>query len=81
MSNTGVRGWDVDVTVDGVEGAVTLVPSESDGTPSAWGQPDHWVSGGLLAVAHDREALDAIEAVAREAIEGSGVELPEAVRS
>ena len=52
-------GVDVDVTVsvDGeeIEGEVTLVRHEVTGEFASWGQPDHWVSGALLARINARE--------------------------
>jgi len=83
---TGAGGWDLDVTVtiDGreIEGELTLLPSEQDGRPSAWGAPDNWVSSGLLAGLRARSSgfdalrdmLSVIEAAASEEILSSGVE-------
>lgn len=83
---TGAGGWDLDVTVTiddrELEGELTLLPSEHDGSPSAWGAPDNWVSSGLLAELRARapgadalrDILSAIEAVAIVEIQSSGVE-------
>jgi hypothetical protein len=65
--------FDVDVTVDGVEGEVTLAPCQYDGSLAVYGnRPDHWMTGALLASLRKlpdgefRAACDAIEAAAIE---------------
>jgi|HubBroStandDraft_1064217.scaffolds.fasta_scaffold914126_1 hypothetical protein len=72
-TSTGVTGGlDVDFrcVVDGaeLEGEVTLVPDEQDGTTyQAWGSPDNWIDGRTVAALRDldrdsyRHVLDAIE--------------------
>lgn len=77
--DTGAGGWDCDVTYGDVDGEATLLPSEHDGHPASWGQPDHWLSAELLrALPEDdgdrRAAMQAIETACREAIERSGIE-------
>lgn len=74
------RAWDVDVAVldtDGstvAEGEVTLVVGEYDGRPSPWGVTENWASHGLLVLLSDHPGLcDRVAAVARTAIEASGV--------
>lgn len=48
-STTGVDdGLDLDVTVCGIHGEVTLIPSEDGGGFGSWGQRSNWVSGSLL---------------------------------
>ena len=81
---TGAGGWDVDLMYGGVHGGVTLLP-DHNGAPTAWGSPEHWVSGELLRrlrelpdVQYHRE-LDRLEMVARLAIASEGIdpEFPE----
>jgi hypothetical protein len=44
------RDVDVTVTIDGerLEGEVTLLPAQHDGSYGSWGDADNWVSGKLL---------------------------------
>lgn len=56
---------DACVTVDGVEGEVTLLPSDYDGLLNSWGQGlHHWATSNLHDVLTDRETQrEVIEAV------------------
>lgn len=73
-----VGAMDVDVTLDldgrKVDGEVTLVLLDGDYHVYG-GQPDHWISNGLLREMHDlddrafRAACDALESAARELVE------------
>ncbi|MCP4549501.1 MAG: hypothetical protein GY835_23850 [bacterium] len=78
QGTTGAGGWDVDVSVRDLDGEVTLLPAQSDGQPSRWGDADMWVSGDLLRQLRQREdchdLLDEMEAVAVRAIEDSSIE-------
>lgn len=76
VETDGAMDIDVTLTVDGVttEGEVTLCPAQYDGSLASWGDPEHWVSGALLAAvrrigddAAERTLLDEIEAAAIEA--------------
>lgn len=51
VDTAGAMDYDVTLTIGDVEidGEITLVPSQHDGTLGSWGQPDHWISSGLLA--------------------------------
>jgi len=80
---TGAGGWDLDVTVDGVEGELTLLPRAYDGQPGSWGSPDHWVSSPLLDSLREdperlRDALATIEDAAARAVRESDVDPAEA---
>lgn len=67
-TSTGVEGAiDVDVTVDGVEGEVTLL-LDHNGDWTSWGAPDNWVSGRLLRIIQARpDARYVLSALAAEA--------------
>jgi hypothetical protein len=72
----GAIDIDVTVTINGVslDGEVTLSPQQYDGALGAFGDPDQWVSGGLLRhlrMLDDsdfRTVLDTIESAAGTAV-------------
>ena len=72
-TTTGVEhGIDVVVSVDGVDGEVTLLPAEDGvGGYGSWGSPDHWVSGDLLVYIR---TLDDAETVLRDLADQAGAE-------
>lgn len=76
-SNCVGDGWDVSMSIGGVEGEVTLI-ADDQGTPIKWGAPDNWLSRELLAALDDREdrveLMDDIESLACAAICAGDVE-------
>ena len=62
-----VGAVDADVTWDGVDGEVTLVPDRITGAVSTWGSAEHWCSGMLLESARKSGTLAELAAEVRAA--------------
>jgi hypothetical protein len=58
---------DADVTIEGIEVSVTLIPNEQTGWLDSWGDLDHWLSGWPSRRIENDHKHAIIEAVREEA--------------